>query len=43
MYTTAAVSPRKIDNTVNDPIETHSQEINPACLINAPLMRLSVY
>ena len=36
MYTAAAVLARKIDNTVNDLIETHSQQINAACLINAP-------
>ena len=29
MYTAAAVLPRKINNTVNDLIETHSQQINP--------------
>ena len=43
MYTAAAVLPRKINNTVNDLIETHSQQINPAFVINAPLMHLSVY
>ena len=43
MYSAAAVLPRKIDSTVNDLIETHSQQIKAAFLINAPFMHLSVY
>ena len=43
MYTAAAVLPRKIDNTINDLVDAHSQQINAACLKNASFMPLSVY